>query len=105
MQQVVPTGDKRWSHWRKAGLDVRATAPPITITVPKAWRNQVAIAWGYGGTGIHSTLHLRGCGTDPAVGNAYSGGFYLSAPSACVPLIFRVGDRSATVRFGVGRRC
>jgi hypothetical protein len=25
--------------------------------------------------------------------------------SACVPLIFRVGGRSATVRFGLGRRC
>ena len=105
LQQVVPTGEKPWSHWRKAGLVVRATAPTITITVPKAWRARAAIAWGYGGTGIHSTLSLTGCGSDPTTGNAYSGGFYFSAPSACVPLIIRVGGRSATVRFGVGRRC
>jgi hypothetical protein len=105
MQQVVPTGDKPWSHWRKQGVVVRATAPMITITVPKAWRTRAAIAWGYGGTGIHSSLRFTGCGSDPAVGNAYSGGFYLRAPSACVPLIFRVGGRTTTVRFGVGRRC
>jgi len=105
MQQVEPTGEKPWSHWRKAGLDVRATAPTVTITVPKAWRTRAAIAWGYGGTGVHHTLRLTGCGSDPAAGDAYSGGFYLSVPSACVPLIFRVGDRTATVRFGVGRRC
>jgi hypothetical protein len=27
------------------------------------------------------------------------------ATSACVPLIFNIGHRSAVVRFGVGRRC
>ena len=36
---------------------------------------------------------------------AYAGGFFLRSPSVCVPLIFRVGARSATVRFGIGRRC
>jgi len=37
--------------------------------------------------------------------NPYSGGFLLKTQSACVPLTFRVGSRSATVRFGVGKRC
>jgi hypothetical protein len=38
-------------------------------------------------------------------GFAYSGGFFLRSPGACLPLTFRVGQRSATVRFGLGRRC
>ena len=38
-------------------------------------------------------------------GYAYSGGFFLRSRAACVPLVFRVGSRSAVVRFGVGRRC
>jgi hypothetical protein len=41
----------------------------------------------------------------PALGNAYAGGFYLRAPSACLPLIFTVDGRSTSVRFGIGKRC
>jgi hypothetical protein len=37
--------------------------------------------------------------------NAYAGGFYLRTRSVCVPLVVRVGGRSRTVRFGVGRPC
>jgi hypothetical protein len=37
--------------------------------------------------------------------NGYPGGFFLRASSACVPLVVGVGQRSATVRFGIGRRC
>ena len=34
----------------------------------------------------------------------YAGGFYLRSPSACLPLVFRVGRRSETVRFGIGQQ-
>lgn len=105
LEQVVPTHSKPWAYWRKQGLVIRASGESVTITVPEAWRKRAAIAWGYGGHGVFSSLRIAGCGSEPSVGNAYSGGFYLRSRSACVPLIFRVGTRSATVRFGVGRVC
>ena len=105
LHQVVHTGDEPFPWWRKAGLVVRANGQPVTITVPAAWRDRVAIVWGYGNMGgpFHS-LRIAGCGSDPTHGSAYSGGFVVRRPS-CVPLTFRVGNRNATVRFGVGRRC
>ena len=105
LRQVVRTGDSPFPWWRKAGLVVRAGGKPVTITVPPTWRDRVAIDWGYGNMGgPFQTLRIAGCGSDPADGNAYAGGFVVRTPS-CVPLTFRVGSRSATVRFGIGRRC
>jgi hypothetical protein len=104
--QVVSTGDDDWPYWRKQGLIVRAGSRPVTVSVPAAWRARAAIAWGYGGKGEpFSSVRLATCGSGSSKGNAYSGGFYLRARSACVPLVFRVGDRTATVRFGLDRRC
>ena len=94
-----------WRYWSKSALVVRADSPPVTVTVPKAWRSRVAISWG--DAGIVSALRIASCPPSSSLGewNPYSGGFYLRSRSACVPLTFRVGGRSATVRFGVGRRC
>ena len=55
--------------------------------------------------GIVGTLRLPGCSDVPGSWNGYAGGFYLRSSSACVPLVFAVGQRSAVVRVGVGRRC
>jgi hypothetical protein len=66
---------------------------------------RAAIIWGNGNYDPASSLRIAGCGSDPNVGNAYAGGFYLRSRSACLPLTFRVGRRSATIRFGIGRRC
>jgi hypothetical protein len=109
LRQVVPTNSQPWAYWRKAGLVVRAGGPLVSVSVPKAWRNRVAITWG-NTTGIVSSLRIPGCPsplvpTQPHGGNAYAGGFYLRSRSACVPLIFGVGKRRATVRFGLGRPC
>jgi len=109
LAQVVATNRKPWAYWRKAGLVVRASAPRVSVTVPKAWRRRLAITWG-NSTGIVGSLRIPGCPsalapTEPRGGNAYAGGFYLRARSACVPLIFGVGKRRATVRFGLGRVC
>jgi hypothetical protein len=91
--------------WRKAGLAVRGNAPPVDVTVPKAWRTRAAITWG--DSAIVSALRIAPCAPflPPKVWNAYAGGFYLRSRTACVPLIFRVGQRRQTVRFGLGRRC
>jgi hypothetical protein len=102
--QVVPTGRLPWSYWSKAGLVIRGGSPPVTVSVPKAWRNRAAITWG--NTGIVNTLRIGSCPPwESKVWNAYAGGFLLRSRSACVPLIFRVGKRSATVRFGLAQAC
>jgi hypothetical protein len=104
LQQVVATRTRAWAYWRKAGLVVRAGAPTLAVSVPKAWRRRAAITWG-NNTGVVASLRIAGCDGAQHVGYAYAGGFFLRASSACVPLTFRVGGRSATVRFGIGRRC
>lgn len=105
LRQVVPTGRRPWAYFRKNGLVIRGGSPPVAVLVPKAWRTRVRIGWGDGGG---SSLRFASCppvGGFKKRGNAYAGGFHLRTSSACVPLIFRVGHRSATVRFGLGRRC
>ena len=105
LRQVEPTHAKPWTTWRKAGLVVRANAPPVDVSVPRAWRSRAAITWG--DSAIVSALRIAPCAPflPPKVWNAYAGGFYLRSRSACVPLVFRVGKRERTVRFGLGRRC
>jgi hypothetical protein len=106
LQQVVPSGRQTWRYWRKAGLVVTGRAA-VTVAVPKQWQDRVAITWG-NRPGIVSSLRIAGCPVPPhgsPSGRAYAGGFYLKSRSACVPLTFRVNERSETVRFGLGRRC
>jgi hypothetical protein len=103
LQQVVATRQQPWRYWRKAGLVVR-TRRAVTITVPPHWRTRAAIVWGNSG-GPFASLRIAACAGSPHSGNAYAGGFYLRSSSACLPLIFTVAGRSATVRFGIGTRC
>ena len=104
LPQVVPRRTGPWTHWSKAGLAVRGGSPRVRVSVPRAWRSRVRIGWGDGGG---SFVRFASC---PAYElekpwNGYAGGFFLRSRSVCVPLIFRVGQRSETVRFGIGRRC
>jgi hypothetical protein len=106
LRQVVPTQTKPWAYWRKAGLVVRAGSPQVIVTVPPAWRSRAAITWGNGSAGNHAvTLAIASCDGQINAGHAYAGGFYLRSDSACVPIVFQVATRRATVRFGVGRHC
>jgi hypothetical protein len=101
--QLAKQRDPEFPYWRKLGLYVRAGEKPITIAVPRAWRGRVAVNWGDSGL-RRTVVRLPGCPSPPSVWNGYVGGFDLRAP-ACVPLIFRTGDRTTTVRFGLGRAC
>ena len=106
LRQVIVTPSDPWPYWRKAGLVIRGTTRmPVVVSVPTRWRNEVAITWG-GNTDIVSSLRFAPCPSGAsAAWNAYAGGFCLRRPSLCVPLTFQVGQRSATVRFGLGRPC
>jgi hypothetical protein len=104
LEQIVSSGNRQWPFWRKAGLVVRAGAPPVTVSVPRAWRTRAAITWG-NSTGIVKVVRLASCPGARNAWNAYAGGFYLRSRSACVPLRFTVAGRSAIIRFGLGRRC
>jgi hypothetical protein len=103
--QTVESGGARWPFWSKAGIVIRAGSPPVVVSVPKTWRTRAAIGWG--NVDASATVRFETCPDSSSLGgwNPYSGGFQLRARAACVPLTFRVGDRSATVRFGVGKRC
>jgi hypothetical protein len=103
LPQTVPTKSRPWRFWSKRGLVVHADAGPVTVRVPRAWRRRVAIEWG--NSGIVPALRMPRCPRGVKPWNAWAGGFHLRERSACVPLVFSVGPRSATVRFGVGRRC
>ena len=104
-RQVVHVADRpRWPYFRKAGLVVRAGAPAVTVTVPRAWRGRAAITWG-NRPGPVSRLKIASCDGPVTEGHAYAGGFYLRFRAACVPLVLEVGHRRATIRFGLGRRC
>jgi hypothetical protein len=103
--QTTASGDERWPYWSKSGLVVGADSPPVHVSVPKRWRGRAAIGWG--NVDAVGALRIASCPPSSSLGrwNPYAGGFYLRSRTACVPLTFRVGSRSATVRFGVGRRC
>jgi hypothetical protein len=105
--QPVALREGPWPYWLKVALVIEAGAPTVSISVPERWKKRVAIIWGNGKYDAGSSIQIAGgCRTtDPGVGNAYAGGFYFRSRTACVPLVFRVGGRSATVRFGIGRRC
>jgi hypothetical protein len=102
--QVVSTPAGRWPYWEKAGMVVRASRSPVTVTVPKGWRTRAAITWGNNKPAV-SSLRFAPCPSPPNVWNAYAGGFLLSSHGACVPLVFQVGQRRKLVRFGIDRRC
>jgi len=103
LAQVVRTGPPSFPWWRKAGVLVRAGSGPVTISVPRRSRADVAIIWGNAG-GQSAVLRFPRCRSTLGAWNAWAGGFFVRRP-ACVPLEISVGTRRAVVRFGIGRRC
>ena len=104
--QSSETGKQPWTWFSKWGMVVRGgEGEPVIVTVPRTWRNRVAVVWGNGGHRVFHTIRFPRCGDDTVAGNAYSGGFFLRKPSGCVPLRFTVGERTTLVWFGIVRRC
>jgi len=101
-----PTESTPWTHFSKWGLVIRGGAgADVSVTVPRAWRNRVAISWGNAGHVVYHTLRFPRCGDDAMRGSAYAGGFFLRRAADCVPLRFRLGTRTKLVWFGIVRRC
>jgi hypothetical protein len=99
---MLPNGNGPWRYWREAVFGVKAGSPPVTLSVPVGEQYDAAIDLEVDGTG--SLFHIPGC--PPAhAWKATAGGFYLKAPTACVPLLVRVGQQSAMVWFGLGHPC
>jgi hypothetical protein len=106
IQRAATSGVSSWKYFTKWGMAIRSGAS-VTVSVPTAWRTRVAITWG-SSTPIVSTLRFALCRSADGrkqPWNAYPGGFYVDAPTACVPLTFTAGQRSRTVRFGIGKSC
>ena len=101
--QVARYGHDGWAYVKKAPIYIEAGSPVVRIGVPKAWRKRVAIAWGL--YGPVSAQRVGACAPPATYWSRYGGGFFLKERSACVPLAIQVGQRSTTVRFGIGRRC
>lgn len=92
-----------WRYWQKRGIMVLAGTAPVSVTVPVQWRRFAAITWG--DSPIAYSVLLRPCRSPARAWDAWAGGFYLQTASACVPIVFGIGRRHETVRFGVGRPC
>lgn len=102
--QPVPvrnTGE--WRYWQKRPILIRANAGPVSVSVPPLWRGRAAIT--YGTTPIRSAVVLRACPQPRGMWDAYAGGIYLRDLTVCVPLVFRLGNRSTTVRLNMAGRC
>lgn len=96
-------GNGPWRYWQKRAILIRTRTGPVTVTVPASWRHRAALT--YGTAGIVGSLVLTACQDPPDVWDAYAGGLYLRHRTNCVPLIFRLGKRTTTVRISVTSRC
>ena len=99
----MPSGKPKWPYFAEVGLVVRTDVPPVEVSVPTSARKRAAISWG--NAPIAHAHRIASCPSNGLPWNAYSGGLYLQSRTDCVPLTFRVGGKSSTVRFGVGKRC
>jgi hypothetical protein len=100
----VPSSDG-FSYWSKAGIWIHASNDAaVTVSLPKEWRARARIVWGAPGTAA-TAVRFEPCRSLGAAWDGYAGGFLLRSKSACIPLVFAVGNRRATLRFGIGRHC
>ncbi|MBM3676756.1 MAG: hypothetical protein FJW96_02580 [Actinobacteria bacterium] len=100
---VNRSNEPGWPYVRKLGLVVAGRAR-VEVSVPPGERAKVAITWG-SRPDAYASIVIEGCRSLRGVGRVDAGGVRLRRSSACVPVRFRVGRLSATVRLGIGRAC
>jgi len=98
-----PSGTKGWPYFAEVGVILRVDQPPVDVSVPKASRTGAAISWDQ--SKPVPAVRFETCPSLGLAWNAYAGGIYLKERTACVPLTFQVGERSETLRIGIGERC
>ena len=86
--------------WTKAGMTVRSGVT-LTVRIAPRVQDKVRITWG-GQEAV--SLRFAPC-SDGTKYNDYAGGFLTRVRAICVPLAFTVGRNTATLVFGIGRRC
>jgi hypothetical protein len=104
LPEANPTGSAPWRHYWKYSLAIRAGSPVVVVTIPQASRHDAAISWG-NGLGPVTSLRLLTCPRQLGRWNVYAGGFYLHSAAGCLPVVFAVGRRALTLRFGLSRHC
>ncbi|HEY2576672.1 MAG TPA: hypothetical protein VGI74_10240 [Streptosporangiaceae bacterium] len=97
-------GSGAWPYGWKIGFGFRGGGLPVTISVPAAWRDRLALFGGADGSSYTSQLRIPSC-PPKGVWNTFVSSFFLHVRSGCVPLQIQVGRRTATVWFGLARHC
>jgi hypothetical protein len=103
-------GRHAWRHVRpgenafiKYGVGV-TSGPPVTLVVPLASSETYALSFhGVRQEGVRS-LRLTPCPRSSGATTFWAGGYRI-ARATCVPLVVRVGSRSARVRIALGHAC
>jgi hypothetical protein len=106
IQRGASSGIAAWKYFSKWGMATRSTTA-VTVSVPRGWRNRVAVTWG-ASTAIAASIHFAPCrrlATSRRPWSTYPGGFFMDTPTTCVPLTITVGHHSRTLRFGIGKNC
>ena len=103
LEQAAPMPPGKWPYFSKTAMLIWAGTGPVSVSVPASWRGRAAISWG--SFGQVETLTLGACASPGGVWDAFAGGLYLRTTKACVPVQFRLGGRTVTVTYGVGREC
>jgi hypothetical protein len=102
---LAPSGHAAWPYGEKTGFQFHGGGSPVTITVPEAWRDRVAV---FGVTsrplGFAAAVHIPRCPPRSAW-DTYVSAFYTRSRTACVPLQVQVKRHTVTLWFGLGRRC
>ena len=99
---MTQNGNGPWRYFRNATFGVKGGSPPVTLSVAGGQQHEAAIDLEVDGLG--RVFHIPGC-PPSHVWSATVGGFYLKAPTACLPLRVQVGRQATTVLFGLGRPC
>jgi hypothetical protein len=102
-QPATSAGQGSWAYFSKTAVLIRAGTGPVLVSVPSSWRGRAAITWG--SAGQVESLTLTACAQPAGVWDVFAGGLYLRTNKGCVPVQFRLGGRTVTVTYGVGRDC